>query len=109
MLYIPTIGFVVDIGIFVVASADVNDISAIFVDELLASVMKTLELSARQASSLVLQFYVSKHFEEIFRITTAAFVSQTEICSLNYYLQALRKIIQTNLTEYKTKYFTTLI
>ena len=60
MQYTPTIAFavevvafvvavVVKIGVFVVASADVNDIFAIVVDELLVSVMKTLELSARQA------------------------------------------------------------
>ena len=60
MQYTPTVVFavkvgvfmvavVVDIGVCVVASADVNDIFAIVVDELLVSVMKTLELSARQA------------------------------------------------------------
>ena len=60
MQYTPTIAFVVEvvafvvavvvkIGVFVVASSDVNDIFAIVVDELLVSVMKTLELSARQA------------------------------------------------------------
>ena len=60
MQYTPTIVFVVKVGVFVVAvvveigvcvvaSADVNDIFAIVVDELLVSVMKTLELSARQA------------------------------------------------------------
>ena len=60
MQYTPPNGFVievgvfvvavvVDIGVFVVASTDVNDIFAIVVDELLVSVMKTLELSARQA------------------------------------------------------------
>ena len=43
------VAVVVDIGVCVVASADVNDIFAIVVDELLVSVMKTLELSARQA------------------------------------------------------------
>ena len=49
MQYIPTTAFAVEVGVFVVASADVNDISAIFVDALLASVTKTLELSAKQA------------------------------------------------------------
>ena len=49
MQCLPTIAFIVDVGVFVVASADVNDLSAIVDDELLASVMKTLELSARQA------------------------------------------------------------
>ena len=60
MHYTPTIAFVVEvvafvvavvvkIGVFVVASADVNDIFAIVIDELLVSVMKRLELSARQA------------------------------------------------------------
>ena len=60
MQYTPTIAFVVEVvafvvavvvelGVFVVASADVNDIFAIVVDELLVSVMKRLELSARQA------------------------------------------------------------
>ena len=49
MQYIPTIGSAIKIGVFVIASADVNDIFAIVVDELLVSVMKTLELSARQA------------------------------------------------------------
>ena len=49
MEYIPTTAFAVEIGVFVVASADVNDIFAIVVDALLASVTKTLELSARQA------------------------------------------------------------
>ena len=48
MEYIPTNTFAVEVGVFVVASAEVNDIFAIVVDELLASVMKTLELSARQ-------------------------------------------------------------
>ena len=43
------VAVLVEIGVFVVASADVNDIFAIVVDELLVSVMKTLELSARQA------------------------------------------------------------
>ena len=41
MQYIPTIAFVVEIGVFVAAVE-------ISVDELLASVMKTLELSATQ-------------------------------------------------------------
>ena len=60
MQYTPTIVFVVkvgvfvvavvvEIGVFVVASADVNDIFAIVVDKLLVSLVKTLELSARQA------------------------------------------------------------
>ena len=60
MQYTPTIAFVVevgafvvavvvDIGVCVVASADVNDLFAIVVDELLVSVVKTLILSARQA------------------------------------------------------------
>ena len=43
------VAVVVKFGVFVVASADVNDIFAIVFDELLVSVMKTLELSARQA------------------------------------------------------------
>ena len=43
------VAVVVELGVFVVASADVNDIFAIVVDELLVSVMKRLELSARQA------------------------------------------------------------
>ena len=46
---LPTIAFAIEVGVFVVASAGVNDLSAIVVDKLLASVMKTLELSARQA------------------------------------------------------------
>ena len=60
MQYTPTVAFVVEvgafavavvvkIGVFVVASADVNDIFAIVVDELLVSLMKTLEISARRA------------------------------------------------------------
>ena len=42
MKYIPTIAFAVEIGVFVVALE-------IVVDELLVSVMKTFDLSARQA------------------------------------------------------------
>ena len=60
MQYTPTIAFVVEvgvfvvavvveIGVFVVASADVNGMFAIVVDKLLVSVMKRLKLSARQA------------------------------------------------------------
>ena len=45
MQNIPTFGFAVKIGVFVIASAAVNDLFAIVVDELLVLLMKTLELS----------------------------------------------------------------